>query len=186
VAGIWRVWLRGNDLTGGANSCHIGLDGASPDVENYRIGNSGGATGWGGASGPASPWNWTRDADIATRFAAVNVPTAGLHTFNIWMREDSTSVDKILLTTNTTVLFSPLTVVGPVETPATDATPQALINIASSGGNVTISWNVPLGIGRLLQADEVTGPWTPVPGADPSGHVVPASAARKFYRVSIP
>ena len=115
-----------------------------------------------------------------------NVPTAGYHTFNIWMREDSTSVDKILLTTNTTFTLAPLTIVGPDATPATDATPPALINIAPSGGNVTISWNVPAGIGRLLQADEVIGPWSPVTGANPSGHTVPANTARKFYRVVIP
>jgi hypothetical protein len=187
VAGVWRVWLRGNDLVGGANSCHIGLDGASLDATNWRLGNTGGATGWGGSSGPASPWNWTRDANDSTATAAaVNVPTAGYHTFNIWMREDSTSVDKILLTTDTAFTFAPLTIVGPDATPATDATPQALINIARSGGNVTISWNVPVGIGRLLQADDVIGPWSPVIGANPSGHTVPANTARKFYRVIIP
>jgi len=51
------------------------------------------------------------------------------------------------------------------------------VSIASSGGNVVITWD---GNG-LESADEVTGSWTPVTGAT-SPLTVPATAARKFYR----
>ena len=73
------------------NSIHIGLDGNSTANENFRIASgTRGATGWDGT------WKWSRDAnDSTSTFAAVNVPTAGSHVFNIWMREDRTAVDKI-------------------------------------------------------------------------------------------
>jgi hypothetical protein len=187
VAGRWYVWLRGNDVTGGANSVHVGIDNTDhPDPNDNRIGNSGGATGWGNPGGATSPWQWTRDADVNTRVAWVTVPTPGAHTFNIWMREDSVLVDKLLLTTDSAFVLAPNTILGPVENPRGDATPQAQVAITRDGGDVTISWNVPAGLSRLQQADDITGQWTDVSNAEPSGYTVPANAAKKFYRVAVP
>ena len=182
VGGQWYVWLRGNDIVGGANSVHVGIDNTdSADPNDNRIGNSGGASGWGDGV-----WKWTRDADVNTRVAWVTVPTPGLHTFSVWMREDSVIVDKILLTTNSTFIVSPNTVFGPDETPTIDATPPVLLTIIYASGNVTVSWNLPAGVGTLQHADEVTGMWTDVAGASSSGYTVAASAAKKFYRVFVP
>src|SRR4029453_13103860 len=123
------------------------------DITNFRIGNTGGATGWDGT------WKWSRDAnDSTSTFAPVNVPTAGSHVFNNWMREDRTCVDKFLLTLDTAFAFSPLTVIGPNETPVVGVTPQARLNITRSGGTVTITSTVSAGVGRLQEANDITGP----------------------------
>jgi hypothetical protein len=50
-------------------------------------------------------------------------------------------------------------------------------NIQRSGGNVTLSWSY----GTLLQADEITGPWTTNSAVSP--YSTPASGSRKFYRL---
>ena len=89
--GTWYVWLRGwgnTDSTGegSSDSIHAGLNGqlqSTADKIDYF---------------PAG-WNWSNSTrDIAR--ATVTVPTAGLHTFNLWMREDGLAIDKILLTTD--------------------------------------------------------------------------------------
>ncbi len=52
------------------------------------------------------------------------------------------------------------------------------ITITKSGSNVILSWSY----GTLYQADNITGPWTAVPGSPTSPLTVSAGAARKFYR----
>ena len=44
--------------------------------------------------------------------ATINVTSAGLHTINVWMREDGLVLDKLVLTTNAS--FTP-TATGPAE-----------------------------------------------------------------------
>ncbi len=52
--------------------------------------------------------------------------------------------------------------------------------VAKSGANLLLIWEA----GTLQEADEVTGPWTPVAGAiAPRFAVEPPGAIRKFYRV---
>jgi hypothetical protein len=58
------------------------------------------------------------------------------------------------------------------------------LNIARVGNNIQISWRPGASLGTLLQADEVTGPWTPVGVYVPVYQVAPG-AARKFYRVQL-
>jgi hypothetical protein len=54
----------------------------------------------------------------------------------------------------------------------------ALPSLVSIERAVIVRWNC----GEVLQgADNVTGPWTDIPGAT-SPYVAPASEARKFYR----
>jgi hypothetical protein len=179
-AGTWRVWVRGVDA-GGGNSVHIGLDGISAANENFRIGNTGGASGWDGT------WKWTRDAnDLTTTFAAVVVTNAGAHVFNIWMREDRTCVDKILLTLDTAFVFSPNTINGPNETPIVDATSQVQMTVRRSGNSITITSNLPTSAGKLQEATEIAGPWSDVVGGNPGNYTVSASAAKKFYRIASP
>jgi len=183
VSGRWYVWLRGNDIVAGGNSVHVGVDNTdSADLNDNRLGNSGGATGWGNPAGGTSPWQWTRDADVNTRIAWVDVPTAGLHTFNIWMREDSVVVDKLLLTTNAAFVISPNTGIGPVESPREGGSAPT-IAILRTGGDVVLTWD---NAGAALEAaDNITGPWAQVSGAT-SGYRVAAASARKFYRAVIP
>jgi len=181
VGGICYVWLRGNDIVGGANSLHAGIDNTdSPDPNDNRIGNSGGATGWGDAV-----WKWTRDADLNTRVAFVTVPSAGLHSFSVWMREDSVIVDKILLTTDANFTFSPNTVLGPAESGrGSNMPPPPIVKIERSGSAATISWSTG-SVGTLQEADQITGPWQPTSDAA-NPYPVTTSASNKFYRVVIP
>jgi type II secretory pathway pseudopilin PulG len=82
--GTHYVWVRGYGKNGNADSCHAGLDGqeiSTCDRLNYF--NS------------SYDWkNGTMDGPDAT----FNVSTAGIHTLNIWMREDGFVFDKIVLT----------------------------------------------------------------------------------------
>ena len=53
------------------------------------------------------------------------------------------------------------------------------IGISGNQQTITLTWD---GGAMLLQADAVTGPWNPVPGAT-SPYTVTADKAAQFYRV---
>jgi hypothetical protein len=57
-------------------------------------------------------------------------------------------------------------------------TAQPRLGITRSGNNVIITWPY----GPLYQADNVTGPWTPVAGNPASPFTTSAGATKKFYR----
>ena len=82
ATGTHYVWVRGHGVSGGSDSVHFGLDGA--EISTAR------AIGIPRTSG----YEWSDGADT------VNVTSAGLHSLQIWMREDGAYVDKILLTTD--------------------------------------------------------------------------------------
>src|SRR6185436_14804154 len=103
------------------------------------------------------------------------------HVFNIWMREDGTLVDKILLTLDTAFTLSPNTIIGPNETPLIDTTPGTRLTITRSGTNVTITSPVPTGVGRLQQATNVSGPWSVITNANPASYTTPASGGSRFF-----
>jgi len=84
--GTHYVWVRGVGATGNDDSLHVGLDGAAVTTAD-RI------TGLGPAVG------WTQDTmDVVV--ATIEVATPGEHTLNVWMREDGTVVDKVVLSVN--------------------------------------------------------------------------------------
>jgi hypothetical protein len=65
-----------------------------------------------------------------------------------------------------------------VNTPATR--PQPALRLARGGSTVVITWSYG---GGLESAPSITGPWTCVPDALPSGYTVPLdSATARFYR----
>ena len=96
--GTHYVWVRMRGPTGSDDSMHAGLDGAA-NTTSDRISAGGTAFAWVRA---------TMDGPVAT----LNVPSIGLHRVSIWMREDGTQLDKVLLTSSAT--FVP-TGTGPVE-----------------------------------------------------------------------
>ncbi len=100
-AGTWHVWVRGYMPDGAGNSVHVGLDGATQAASADLTSNTFGA------------WTWFRTR-TASPTARVEVPSAGVHTVNVWMREDGFVLDRLLLTTNAT--FTP-TGNGPAESP---------------------------------------------------------------------
>ncbi len=86
TTGTYYVWVRGIGPTQDDDSCHVGIDGTGPGSSD-RI------------SSFSSSLSWSRntmDGNVAT----INVTTPGLHTINVWMREDGFSYDKLVLTTS--------------------------------------------------------------------------------------
>jgi hypothetical protein len=84
-AGKYRVWIRGWGKSENDNSCHVGLDGKAVDSAD-RIGEL-----------PAEEWAWLNDTHDGEP-AEIDIKDAGVHTLNVWMREDGVVIDKILLT----------------------------------------------------------------------------------------
>ncbi len=82
--GTYYLWIRGHEDSGDDDSVHAGVDGAGPSTAD-RI-----------SSFISATWVWkqtTMDGPVAT----VVIPSAGLHTIHLWMREDGVRIDKLLL-----------------------------------------------------------------------------------------
>ncbi len=94
TTGTNYVWVRGVGANGSDDSIHVGLDG-------QEIATSGGIPMPQGTS-----YGWNSSGFF------FNVPTSGVHTVNVWMREDGVVVDKIVLTTDPTFVATGL---GPTE-----------------------------------------------------------------------
>jgi len=84
--GIHYAWARLYADGGLDNSLHVGLDGNANSTAD-RI------------TGPSGSWTWTNDTMDSAR-ATLDVASTGLRTLNIWMREDGSTVDQIVLTTD--------------------------------------------------------------------------------------
>ncbi len=87
-AGTHYVWLHGRGDASNSNSIHIGINGAEVALANQSLHFTSGV-GW--------EWSSTRAAGV---LATIEVPAAGVHTLNIWMRESGVYVDRVLVTTN--------------------------------------------------------------------------------------
>ncbi|PIR70266.1 MAG: hypothetical protein COU46_02535, partial [Candidatus Niyogibacteria bacterium CG10_big_fil_rev_8_21_14_0_10_42_19] len=98
--GTHYVWVRGWALDGSSDSVHAGLDGAEISTADRILVGSFGS------------WVWTK-ATMDGINASINVSPIGLHTLNIWMREDGFIIDKIVLTTDSAYVPSGN---GPAET----------------------------------------------------------------------
>jgi hypothetical protein len=128
--GTHYVWVRGWGQTGSDDSCHVGLDGQAV-ASAHRI------------SSFVASWGWSNATMDGTR-ATLNIATPGLHTINLWMREDGFRADKILLTT--TSGYTP-SGTGPAESPrggltlptvSATATVPSVNEAGTSPGVVTI------------------------------------------------
>jgi len=91
-SGIHYVRVRGIGPTQADDSIHAGLDG-KPVATCERIADFG------------TEWQWARRYGEGAGRAVIDVPSAGVHTLNIWMREDGVIIDKVVLTTSST--YSP-------------------------------------------------------------------------------
>ncbi len=95
------VWILGWGATGSDDSCHAGLDGEETPLSNRM-------SGWN------NQYEWNNGRYQRPEPSQIDITTPGLHTLNIWMREDGLIVDKIVLTTNPD--YTP-TGEGPPESP---------------------------------------------------------------------
>ncbi|MFK7920565.1 MAG: PKD domain-containing protein [Bacteroidia bacterium] len=84
VPGQYYVYVRASAASGSDDSFHAGLNGNS--VTNQS----------GTGMGVNGPWDWSERANNY-EVVVINVPSTGKHTFNLWMREDGTQVDKIVI-----------------------------------------------------------------------------------------
>ena len=88
-AGTYYVWVRGIGATDTDDSLHVGLDGAALTSS----GNTGFQNRYG--LGVVGGQHYGRGS-----VATINVASAGVHTVNVWMREDGFIFDKLVLTAN--------------------------------------------------------------------------------------
>ena len=87
--GTYYVWVRGKaagSSVSSSDSLHVGLNGNAVDTAD-RVGHFGGDLGW-------------SNKTMGGSAVRLKVPTAGVHTLNVWMREDGFALDELLLTTD--------------------------------------------------------------------------------------
>ena len=101
--GNYYVFIRTKGPNGNGDSFHVGLDGEAVTTDSgYGMGSKVGF------------WQWANIANT-NQVVLVNVSTPGLHTLNLWMREDGVMVDKIILSQDNTLptgLGSPASSMG--------------------------------------------------------------------------
>jgi hypothetical protein len=113
------IWARGIGATPSADSFHAGLDGA-------ELASCDRISGF----GPSSTWSRdTMDGSVAT----FDIATVGVHTVNVWMREDGFLLDKIVITSNPNYVPSGR---GPAESPKTGGTTSPQVDGTRLDGGV--------------------------------------------------
>jgi len=103
TAGTYYVWSRALGPDSGSDSFHYGLDGVSATSVFDDCAQVAGVT----------TFEWYSQTPTQMRLT-LNVPTPGTHTFDVWMREAGTAVDRLLLTTSSSYTPSGD---GPAESP---------------------------------------------------------------------
>jgi glucose/arabinose dehydrogenase len=98
--GVHQVWVRGIGANGSDDSVHVGLDGVETATSDK-------------ISSFFTSWTWSR-ATMDNVAATINVTAPGVHTVNVWMREDGFVFDKLVLTVNANYVPSGT---GPAQSP---------------------------------------------------------------------
>ncbi|WP_153301682.1 tandem-95 repeat protein, partial [Endozoicomonas arenosclerae] len=83
-AGTYYVWVRGNETDGNGDSIHIGLNGEAVE-SGSRI------------DFDSTSMEWANDRMNGAGRITIEVTEPGTHQLNLWMREDGTGVDKIVI-----------------------------------------------------------------------------------------
>jgi hypothetical protein len=119
-------------------------------------------------------WNWVGNINGDVR-TTIEVPSAGTHTVNFWMREDGFLMDKIIITSDQA--FSP-TGTGPAESEQAGGGPTPTISVSrNASGQVTITYT-----GTLVSAPTVNGTYEPVAGASGGTYTIPAGTSMAFFQ----
>ncbi len=134
-SGRYFLWVRGwgderSDGAGHNDSVHAGLNGNLTNSADK-------------IDGFPSGWHWsqrTRDGHPAT----ITIPSAGIHSINIWMREDGFAIDKFILTKNAS--FTPVgsgatTTAGNIIDPVSNPSPtdSNIVIDAPTGSTTALS-----------------------------------------------
>ncbi|AQT68755.1 Chitinase A1 precursor [Anaerohalosphaera lusitana] len=107
TAGEYYIWVKAKAADIASDSIHYGLDGvcassgASSALRVLRDGS----------------FNWISQKGSGER-PKITVETAGVHNFDLWMREDGATLDRVLLTTD--VNYDPTISGEPAESALTD------------------------------------------------------------------
>lgn len=154
--GTYYIWARGNAATWADDSIHVGLNDL-PVTTGETLSNF--------AVQTPAVWSWAGSEMDTFARRTLNIPSAGVHKVNIWMREDGLHLDRLILTRDSQL--QP-TGVGPAES-ATDSTepilsvsPAALTFAAVEGGAKPPSQNVSvqnLGGKALSWTASANQPW---------------------------
>ena len=103
TAGTYYVYIRGYAATNADDSVHVGLDGVP-----VTTGAGQGLTGFN-----STGFTWRSLANGQP--VVISVASPGVHTFDMWMREDGVAVDRIWLSTSATAVSNGSTSAGPAE-----------------------------------------------------------------------
>ena len=116
-AGIYYVWIRGLANDSSTDSLHVGLNN-SQFQQSDKI----------SSFSPYGQRRWsnnTMDGAVAT----IEVSSAGVHTVNVWQREDGFLFDKLVLTRDANYRPDSISTYGPLESPRTQNGEQVKYNI---------------------------------------------------------
>ena len=138
-SGPHYVWIRALGVSANDNSLHVGLDGIAY-ATSVNMGDFGPQLGW-------------HNALMNGSLAMIDVPAAGEHTLNLWMREDGVVIDKVVLTTRSG--FSP-TGVGPAVSPRAGAAAATSLLPIDLRGEVPEQLAVNLYLDNIAVSDSVT------------------------------
>ena len=128
TTGTHYLWVRGLGANSGSDSLYVGLDGAEVATgENFNGFLPNGSLVWSGKSG--------------TSVRTLNIPTVGVHTINVWMRESGMVFDKLVLTTDPGYVSSGT---GPSESLNTVSSVTASPSINPNGGTFSAPVTVTL------------------------------------------
>lgn len=114
-AGQHYIWARASRTGGGDDSYHAGIDGVITDSSLFLTFHN--------TTFDNGTWGWIFYRSTAGQ-ASVNIPSAGVHDLNIYIRENGFRIDKILLTDDPSDNYTPEGT-GPDETPALSAIPSS-------------------------------------------------------------
>jgi autotransporter-associated beta strand protein len=189
----YYLWVRGAGTNSSDDSCHATLAWSpplAPAVNNiaqnmYQPNTSG--------------WGWTSMQGPATSRATLSVPSAGVHTVDLLMREDGFYCDKLVLTTSSTYDPSALNGgLGPDNVTRTVFPPTIAFvpgTLLYSGSAFTVDLQTAAGFTNIVEYKDslATGSWTELTNFVGDGSVVQVqdsspSASGRFYqaRVVIP
>ncbi|MCP9496172.1 MAG: hypothetical protein MSG64_17120 [Pyrinomonadaceae bacterium MAG19_C2-C3] len=147
--GVYRVWIRMFADDYNNDTVHVGINGTAPSTAANIAPNR------------YREWSWR----AAKRSYTITVPSAGVHTINVWMAEDGFRFDRILLTESTTIPTGS----GPAESPRV-------------GGEDSLPTPAPTPIPTPTPTPVPTPTPTPVPTPTPTPNPTPQpTPGNAFY-----